>query len=303
MLNATELRGLLDSIIKGVKRQTTDLSQEEFVDLYDQLLKRVDQSKTDVTAVLADGQAWVSFPKLSRQIVKVAGRRPLSRKDLRLTSPGNVIVLGGDHRSFRVFLAEDLRDAWFIPVIAAVVIGLISQVMDVGQLASAFAPLLALAASIFFAVFVLFGVGEVVRAVSLQDKMFRSGQLQHYLDADRYLVRLAVVSFTLSLSATIAEPVRAGFLKVIATPSAPSWAGPVSFLVVAAVLWASLVSTLLCLRAASGYLLERAAGSVLLGLGEETIESAHAEIDKATETAGPDASGRTLTTADPRNGS
>lgn len=272
-MTAAELRALLDSIVKGAARDTATLTLGEFVSLYDQLLKRVDQDHTDVTVVLADGLAIVTFPRLSRQVVTVVERRPLGRADLRLTTPGKITVIGGDHRPFRKYLAEDLRAAWYLPSVLLLMTLGASWTTDIGSLAGLLAPSLALASSVFFAIFILFGVGEISRVATLQAAMFRSGRLQEFLDADRYLVRLAILSFVLSLATAAVVPIRVGFLARTAG-TVPAWATDISMGVVLILLWLSAVSTLLCLRAAAGYLLDRAGGTLLAGMGHEAIRAA-----------------------------
>jgi hypothetical protein len=271
-MTAAELRSLLDSIVKGATRETVTLSLTEFVSLYDQLLKRVDQDRTDVTVVLADGKGIVTFPRLSRQVLTVVERRPLGRADLRLTTPGKVTVIGGDHRVFRTYLGEDLQAAWYLPVLLLLLTLGASWATDIGSLSAVLAPSLALASSVFFAIFVLFGVGEISRVATLQARLFNSGLLQQYLDADRYLVRLAILSFVLSLATVAVVPIRIGFLARAAA-SLPPWVPDASMGVVLVLLWLSAVSTLLCLKAAAGYLLDRAGGTLLAGMGYEAIQA------------------------------
>jgi hypothetical protein len=273
MTSSTELTRLVDSIIKGASRPMQDVTLSDFIAIYDTVLKRADSDHADVVISLAEGRAWARFPQLSRQILAIRERRALRREDFVLTSPAKVTVFGGDRQTGWLLFRQDLRDAWRLLALLASLAVLAAVISDVSALVAAVAPLLALASSLFFTVFVLFGIGEVIRSSSLQARVFQTGQLQRYLDADRYLVRLAVASFVFAIT-TLALEESDIVSKVLAALGADLLvrlsAVPVAILTLT--LYLSGATIALCLRAATGYLLDRAAGTVLIELGTTAIE-------------------------------
>jgi hypothetical protein len=271
-MTQAELRSLVEAIVKGARRPVVDVSFAEFVTLYDLLLKRVDQAHSDVTIVLADSSGWATFPNLSPQILAIVEPHPLRRSDVRLASPGRVRIVGGDRRGFASFLLADLRQRWLWLLALALVILGSSLVADLADLAATLGQLFALAATLFFAVFVLFGVGEVVRTAALQNKTFETGQLQDFLDADRYLVRLALSGFALAVLTVLVAAIEPGLVRALDGRVADPWPSIVPSGVVALPLWMTAASVSLCLHATAGYLLDRGAGALVIGLGQSALE-------------------------------
>jgi hypothetical protein len=138
--------------------------------------------------------------------------------------------------------------------------------------AQALGSVFSLVTGLFLTVFVIFGVGEVVRAGALHLRVFRSGQLQRYFDADRYLIRLAVIAFACSSASVVlgqsGEQLGAG-LSALGMPTMVA-DGLVGFAATAAI-WLAVSAGSLCLRATTGYLVDRAAGVALMDAAAQTL--------------------------------
>lgn len=275
-----DIASLGDDILAGRASGRVRVDFDGFVALLDYLLKR-EPDRADVSIALAEGRAWATFPAMCSAIVDIYASRPLRKDDFQLPSSARLSVYGGDRRSSREQLRADARDYRAMLASVAVVALMAAAVGGASDVALAVVPSIALASSLFFTVFVLFGVSEIIRSGALQARMFRTGQLQSYLDADRYLVRLAVATFALALvtltAAEVAPHLASGAhsvtdVELIATlPEAA----------VAVLLAVSASAMALCLRAVTGYLLDRAAGTTLLDLGPWSLDETRSETSRA----------------------
>lgn len=278
-MTPTELAGLGDAIIKGVRRQTPSLSLDELRSLYKYVVRRVDDDRAALTVVLFEGRALAAFLELSGQVVDVSSDKEILRDDVDFASAHPVTVFGGPKTPTRTLVLQDLGDAWFIPAGSIALAMLASFAGLAAEVSMALAPLLVVSSSLFFAVFVIFGVGEVVRAAPVRQTMFRSGQLQRYLDSDRMLVRLAVVSF---VSGCLA--VAAGAASEPLSNSA-TWLSDWPPVIALSLTTVSSIAALLALRATVGYLVDRAGGSVLMAMSREVLRRDIGETSHAPDPA------------------
>jgi hypothetical protein len=274
MRTREDLVGLAEGIIDGKHGPLIDADLDDFRTLYDHVLKKVEPDVASVTVALFDGLALASFPHLSSQLIRVKTRDGLSPSDFAWPSSSVITVVGGTHRGAAKQLLLDVRDAWALALALSVALGFAYVAGLARPLATAVAPTIALASGLFFAVFVLFGMGEVTKSTRLQRRLFSTGQLQRFLDADRYLVRLATWSFTLALVTVGAAGVLADAgakLHALVPGAADFWSG-LPDAIVACLLWSAALATGLCLRAVAGYLVDRAAGTLLLDSATEATQ-------------------------------
>jgi hypothetical protein len=271
-VTSSELAELGRLITNGEARNPKELTYDQFLALDELVLKTVDPDRCQVVVALVEGRALATFPDLSPQILRIRGNADLTEADFGLPSRAGVRVYGARRKGSRQFLLSDLRDYWWLVASLLLIAAALWQ-LDAGiAVARAIGGILSVVAGLFLTVFVLFGVGEVVRASGLQLRVFRTGQLQRYLDADRYLVRLAVSAFALSSVAVVLGEIGDQLAKAIESLGvSPVLSTHSVELAALAATWLGLTASLLCLRATTGYLVDRAAGVALMDAANRAL--------------------------------
>lgn len=271
-----DLARLGAAIAAGTSGALVVLTIDEFKELHGILLKRLDSpQRAKLYVALVNGRAVAGFPTLSRQVIAVRGKRGnVTREDFDFPTAAETTVVGAETRPFHATLLDDLRHTWLVSLL--VVLGLLgtywlgAATEVVGPVATA----LTLASGLFFAVFVLFGVGEIVRSTQLARQLFVTGVLQQSLDSDRYLVRLAIVGFACAIGATLVLAVQgkllAGFPQLDSMAVRPVEVAGLLLLGI------SLIAVILSLRAAVVYLLDRASETALMAAASDAFETEYA---------------------------
>ena len=273
MQTKTETYRIAMALVRGSRIERDFLTPAELRDVFHALVESVGPDGAFAELALIDGrEAIVRFPKLSDEFISVRSANRLKAADFAFLPDRGSEVWGGDPQRFATLLAVDLRRYWWMPIgvaaltVAAQVSGAASSfVATVGQL-------LVVASSLFFTVFVIFGIGQVVRPVTAHS-LYRSGSLQAGLDADRYCVRLAIAAFALALVAVAWDLAGPGVAEAMAKGSQPF----VVDLPCLGLLWLSAVGILLSMLATVGYLLDRSAE---LALAQTALQAFEAAADR-----------------------
>jgi hypothetical protein len=271
----TNLPRLAATISAGSAGPVANVTLPQFNDLYGQILKHVPADRADIVVALVNGRALVGFPRLSRQVLHVvAVRGRLRRADFEFPSAANIRVVGTEATSSLEMLRHDIRQCWWLPALLVVALVAIYALGAVDAVVAPVATALTVSSGLFFTVFVLFGVGEVIRKETSQ-ALFEAGFLQQSLDADRYLVRLAVAGFLTAILASgtmaIAPGITAAFPQVAASPIRVMDATGLTLMLISA------TAVGLSLWATVTYLVDRASETALQTAARDVLDTARAD--------------------------
>ena len=258
------------ALARGTPVQREYLTPGELREVFHVLLQAVGADGAFAELALIDGrEALVRFPRLSDEFLSVRGTKSVRAADFAFLPDAGSIVWGADPVAFGTMLEQDLRRHWVVPLVVAILTGLALYAGAPSDYVSSLGQVLVVASSLFFTVFVIFGIGQVVRPAT-GHLLYETGAVQEGLDADRYCVRLAVAGFAVAFAAIAWSVTGAGVFPQSHSVSY-LWlvAGPCVLLVGVAT-----VAVLLCMLATTGYLLKRSADLALKQSAYESFAAA-----------------------------